>query len=299
MTTSIGMVVVTRDRRAELLATLDHLRETFRGRGSRASAATGEAARELPALVVVDNGSSDGTARAVGAAHPWCQVIELQENRGAAGRTIGVRALGTDLVAFADDDSWWPPDSLDRAVELFDTYPGMGLLAAEVRLEPSGERDQVCALMARSTYGSPPGVDLPGPAVLGFVACGAVVRRTSYLEVGGFHPRFGIGGEETLLALDLAAAGWGCAYVDAVVAHHRPSPSRDPARRAAVVARNALWTDMLRRPFDVVAAHAHRLAERATTDEAAARGLAWAIDGAPDLWGERRPLPQWLEHQLP
>jgi GT2 family glycosyltransferase len=298
MTTSIGMVVVTRDRCAELVGTLDHLRATFRGRGPRGSAASAAGARELPALVVVDNGSSDGTARAVGAAHPWCQVIELQENLGAAGRTVGAQALGTDLVAFVDDDSWWPPTSLDRAVELFDAHPGMGLLAAQVRLEPTGERDQVCALMERSPHSPPPGVDLPGPAVLGFVACGAVVRRTSYLEVGGFHPRFGIGGEETLLALDLAAAGWGCAYVDAVVAHHRPSPSRDPARRAAVVARNALWTDMLRRPFDVVAAHAQRLAEQATVDDASARGLAWAIDGAPALWGERRPLPPWLERQL-
>jgi GT2 family glycosyltransferase len=249
--------------------------------------------------VVVDNGSSDGTAGAVRAAHPWCHVIELRENLGGAGRTVGVRALRTDLVAFADDDSWWPPASLDLAVELFDRHPQMGLLAAQVQLEPGGARDEVCALMEQSPYGPPPGVDLPGPAVLGFVACGAVVRRTSYLEVGGFHPRFGIGGEETLLALDLAAAGWGCAYVDAVVAHHRPSPSRDPGRRAAVVARNALWTDMLRRPFDVVAAHAQRLADLATVDEACARGLAWAMEDAPDLWSERRPLPAWLERQLP
>ncbi len=55
--------------------------------------------------------------------------------------------------------------------------------------------------------------DLPGPPVLGFLACAAIVRRKAYLEVGGFDPRMMIGGEEELLAADLASAGWGLAYV--------------------------------------------------------------------------------------
>jgi hypothetical protein len=42
--------------------------------------------------------------------------------------------------------------------------------------------------------------DLPGPPVLGFVACGAVVRRSAYLAVGGFSPVVFFLGEETLLA---------------------------------------------------------------------------------------------------
>jgi GT2 family glycosyltransferase len=291
MTTSIAIVIASRDRRDELLATLQRLRIMLGGSDLLDPV-------EPPTVVVVDNGSSDGTSDAVRSVHPWCHVVALEENLGAAGRTAGVRAAGTDLIAFADDDSWWPPDSLVRAVELFEAHPRMGLLAARVRLEPTGEDDPVCALLERSPYEAPPGVLLPGPPVLGFVACGAVVRRTSYLEVGGFHPRFGIGGEETLLALDLSAAGWGCAYVGSVVAHHQPSTSRDPAHRATVVVRNALWTDVLRRPFDVVSAHAAWLTERAAHDEAAAAGLAAAVDGATDLWAERRLLPAWLEGQL-
>jgi N-acetylglucosaminyl-diphospho-decaprenol L-rhamnosyltransferase len=37
--------------------------------------------------------------------------------------------------------------------------------------------------------------------VLGFVACGAVVRRSAFLEADGFHPRFEVGGEESILVL--------------------------------------------------------------------------------------------------
>jgi GT2 family glycosyltransferase len=82
----------------------------------------------------------------------------------------------------------------------------------------------VCQEMADSPL--QPADDLPGPPLLGFIACGAVVRRDAFLEVGGFDARLGVGGEEELLALDLAARGWGLAYVDEVVAHHYPSPSR-------------------------------------------------------------------------
>lgn len=58
----------------------------------------------------------------------------------------------------------------------------------------------------------------------------------------------GLGGEEQLLAIDLAATGWGLAYVDAILAHHHPSPVRDRATRRRCVGRNDLWTSRLRRP---------------------------------------------------
>jgi GT2 family glycosyltransferase len=206
--------------------------------------------------------------------------------------------LGTDLVAVADDDSWWPAPSLARAAALFDEFPRMGLLAGRVLVGPDGVDDPVCRLMADSPYRPPPGVVLPGPAVLGFVACGAVLRRSAFLEVGGFHPRYGVGGEEALLALDLAAAGWGCAYVADVVARHHPSPSRDPERRRAVMVRNDLWTTMLRRPMAVLVEHAHRVALRARHDRAVLAGLDEALEGAEQLWPERRVLPPWLERQL-
>jgi GT2 family glycosyltransferase len=134
--------------------------------------------------------------------------------------------------------------------------------------------------------------------VLGFVACGAIVRRSAFLEVDGFHPRYGVGGEEALLALDLAAAGWGCAYVPDITAHHHPSPRRDPDRRRSVMVRNDLWTTMLRRPLPVLFDEIDRLVDAAAHDRAVAVGLAEAIDGAADLWGGRRVLPPWLEQQL-
>ena len=97
--------------------------------------------------------------------------------------------------------------------------------------------------MERSPLVSPPG--FPGRAVLGFVACGALVRRSAYWPWVGFHPRLGIGSEEALLALDRAAAGWELQYIEEIVAHyHRAdtdgprshAPQRDPQRDLGGVA---------------------------------------------------------------
>jgi hypothetical protein len=137
--------------------------------------------------------------------------------------------------------------------------------------------------------------DLPGPSVLGFLACGAVVRRRAYLNAGGFEPRFGVGGEEHLLALDLAAAGWGLAYVEQVVAHHHPSPDAAGRRdRRSVQLRNGIWAAWLRRPAGTALSRSAALVATSLRERrpgvvlGAARGLPWVLR-------ERRRLPAEVE----
>jgi GT2 family glycosyltransferase len=217
----VSVVIVTRDRRAELERTLSHLARL----------------PERPDVIVVDNGSRDGTREAVAAR--GLKVVALDEDAGAAGRTAGVLAADTPYVAFCDDDSWWAPGALSHAAALLDAHPSVGLLAAHVLL-PGGQPDPVCDAMAASPL--PPRPGLPGPRVLGFIACGAIVRRDAYLAAGGFPAGRGIGGEERPLAAALAERGWDLVYVPELMAHHHPSTRRDPGRRVAVNARNDVLT---------------------------------------------------------
>jgi GT2 family glycosyltransferase len=242
---------------------------------------------------VVDNGSTDGTAELVRTHHPDVQVVGLRRNRGAAARTVGARLVDSPYVAFSDDDSWWAPGALARAVQLLDRHPRLAVLAARVLLGPGRRLDPVCQEMADSPL--QPADDLPGPPLLGFIACGAVVRRDAFLEVGGFDARLGVGGEEELLALDLAARGWGLAYVDEVVAHHYPSPSRDPADRRRLLVRNALWSAWLRRPLGGAARQTAHLAALAVHQPGAWPGVLLAMGGLPWVLRERRPVPRDLE----
>ena len=274
------MVVLSRDRGDELLHTLERL----------------SSLPERPPLLVVDNGSRDSSPARVAAEFPEVRLISLAGNRGAAARTVGARAARTEFVAFSDDDSWWEPGALAAAVRLFDRHPGLGLVAGRVLVGADERLEPTCAAMASSPLHTGP--DLPGPRVMGFVACGAIVRRNAYLAVGGFHPRYGVGGEEALLAADLAAAGWELVYVEDLVAHHHPSPSRDRGVRRANAVRNDLWSAWLRRRWPVAIRRSAGLVAGARGDAAGRRGVRAAVAGLPWVLSERNVIPATVAADL-
>lgn len=276
----VSVVVITRNRRDELLANLPRLLEL----------------PELPPVIVVDNGSDDGTVEAVSAAHPDVEVAAAGRNLAAAGRNLGVAMATTPYVSFADDDSWWEPGSLSAAVRLLDAHPRVALLAAKVLVGPDRVPDPVCKAMAASPLPRPP--DLPGPPVLGFIACGAVVRVAAYQAVGGFDELMGVGGEEQLLAADLAAAGWASCYVDDLVAVHMPSPVRDRQARRRQVIRNELWFAWLRRRWPAAAARTASVTRAAWSDASARGALIDALARVPEVVRRRRPLPAELDQQF-
>jgi len=274
------VVVATRNRSRSLLASLEKL----------------VALPERPHVIVVDNASSDDTRASVARSFPEITVIALDHNTGGAARTAGAEHAATPYVAFSDDDSWWAPGAIARAAELFEEYPRLGLIAGRILVGREQRLDDTCAVMASSPLGKD--ADLPGPSVLGFIACGAIVRRDAYLETGGFRSRLSVGGEEELLAVDLAERGWGLAYVPEVVAHHHPSHQRDEHGRRRVVTRNALWSVWLRRRARGAARQTWRLMRGSVNDPAGRAGMADAMRGLPWVLRERRPVSARLEAQL-
>jgi GT2 family glycosyltransferase len=262
----VTVVVMSRDRRQDLLATLPR--------------------HEAP-VVLVDNGSTDGTVEAVRAALPQVTVLPLTENVGARARTIGAGHAGTEFVAFADDDSWWAPGDLARAAAVMRAHPRLAVLNARVLVGPEERLDPLCAELATSPLGTPP--HLPGPRLLGFIGCAAMVRTEAFLAVGGFDPVVRFPGEEERLSLDLAAAGWDIAYVDSVTVHHHPSPRRhDPATRRTAIWRSRLLTAVMRLPVgDVVRTVTAALRAGA----AERRGLWRALPDLPAALRLRRRLP--------
>ena len=247
-------------------------------------------ARHSGPVVLVDNGSTDGTPRLVAEHFPDVELVALGENRGAVARNIGVRRAGTPYVAFADDDSWWAPGATGLAAQVLDEHPGVGLLAARILVGGPEREDPVCAVMAASPLPRAPG--LPGPPVLGFLACGAVVRREAFLSAGGFDPVVFFMGEEERLALDLRAAGWQLCYVPTVVAHHHPPAARADQAKLVRAERNRLLTALMRRPWPVVAGEVVRALAGGPVPQAGVRaGLA----AVPDALMARRPLPGGVE----
>jgi GT2 family glycosyltransferase len=275
----ITIVVLTYNRCDEVCRTLQHLLALPEG---------------CP-VIVIDNGSADGTASTVRARFPSVNVVSLDDNRGAAGRNVGIERAGTPYVALCDDDTWWAPGALSRAADLLDAHPRLALVTGRVLVGKEAREDPTCAVMAATPLTS---MRCPGFPVLGFLAGAVVLRRASFLAVGGFHPRFFLGGEERLVAVDLTARGEDLAYVPDVVAHHDPSPRRNAPGRRRLLARNALWFAVLRRPWPVVAGELWRLTAAAIRDGDARRGLVQAVAGLRWTWRERVPLPPAVERRI-
>lgn len=279
-TPAVGVVVITWNRREEALRCVDRLVRL----------------PERPPVVLVDNGSTDGTAQAVRAAYPQVDVVALDHNAGAVARNVGVERIGTRHVAFCDDDTWWEPGSVARAAEVLDAHPRLAVLTARIVVEPSGVDDPITVELRDSPVEGPDW--LPGPALGSFLAGASVVRSEAFLACGGFSARLWLGGEEELLAADLAAAGWELCYLPELVVHHQASRLRDPSHRRRVGLRNTLWFTWLRRSPTAVVRRTWGLAVTVPRDRTSVLAALDALRGLPWVLRERRRLPDHAERRF-
>lgn len=166
-------------------------------------------------LIVVDNGSSDGTRAVAEAARsrlPVTYVHEPEPNRGAA-RNRGISRASGETVVFVDDDVWLPVRFLASHA------------AAQAHDGPRAVSGPIINV---------PGYDVrprPAPANFSrafFCTCNVSVPRAALEAAGGFDERFRLyGWEDTELGLRLREAGVRRAFAwDAYLYHIKP-PSAD------------------------------------------------------------------------
>jgi N-acetylglucosaminyl-diphospho-decaprenol L-rhamnosyltransferase len=219
----VSIVILTWNSRALLEACLAAL-----------PAATAPLATEV---IVIDNGSVDGTA-AVLAAHPDVVTIANPTNRGVApGRNQGLRAARGEFVALLDVDTVPAPGAFATLVARLRAAHDVGLVGPKLigvdgRLQYSCRRfptlvDKLCRrLPARIGRALIDDVELrwwdhAGVRRVDYVigAC-QLIRRTALDEVGLLDERIFYGPEDVDLCLRMHQAGWSVEYVpDAVVMH--------------------------------------------------------------------------------
>ncbi|PXY27324.1 glycosyltransferase family 2 protein [Prauserella muralis] len=280
MNQRVTVVMMTHNRRDEALRTL-------------------EAMTSLPdaaPIIVADNASTDGTADAIAERHPGVELLRCDRNLGALARNLAVQHVRTPYVSFCDDDTRWQPGSLHRAAGLLDAHPGLASVTGRCLVEPDLTEDPITPELRHSPVRGPDW--LPGPALLGVMAGLTTFRVAAFREVGGFSPRMWLGGEEELLAIDLAARGWWMCWAEDVVIHHAPSRQRDPRRRRQLGIRNTLWTQWLRRPLRSAARRTAAVLRSAPADRATLAAVAEALRGLPWVLRERRVVPAAVEQGL-
>jgi GT2 family glycosyltransferase len=179
-------------------------------------------------VVVVDNGSTDGSLELLAERGSEVRTIELGRNTGFAfAVNRGIEAVGAELVALVNNDVVLEPDWLERMTATLTAHPEAASVASKmVDMDDPGvlydagdflRRDGACEQRGRFERddGS---YDRPGEA---FSACAGagLYRREAVLAAGGFDERYFAYLEDVDLGLRLRLRGWTCRYEPAV-AHH-------------------------------------------------------------------------------
>jgi len=188
-------------------------------------------------VVVVDDGSSDGSAatiHALAAAHPSAvQAAILPRNGGASNaRNVGAALCSSPWIAFLDSDDVWLPGA------------ARALLTAGM----TTGADVIVGHFARVEHGRPPGepeCGWSGTDIRAGLASGGVigpswsiVRREDVFEVAGFDPSFHNCNDWDFYTR-LAAAGATFARIDDTVALYRTVPGDRLVNDTGIGARNA------------------------------------------------------------
>jgi glycosyltransferase involved in cell wall biosynthesis len=135
-------------------------------------------------VIVVDDGSTDGTVEAAHAIDDRRVTVMSQPNAGvSAARNTGAQAARGRYVAFLDSDDLWLPHKLERQLEILEREPGVhavqaGVIFVDDALEPLSVR--------RCVDWSDPLLDTLYFRNLPAFPSTVVFRREKLLERGGF-----------------------------------------------------------------------------------------------------------------
>lgn len=190
-------------------------------------------------VVVVDNGSEDGSADAVAAEHPDVRLVRLPENLGfAGGMNVGARtafAEGADAVVLLNNDMEVEPGFVEPLVQALRTDPATAAACAQILLagEPARVWYAGAAFDPRRghqgrnvRHGKPP---LPptAPPYATDRACGGAMLFTAatYRRIGLFDEALFAYAEDTDWSLRARRAGMHSVVVPASVVHHAVSAS--------------------------------------------------------------------------
>lgn len=234
------MVVVTWNRRDLLRACLQSL--------------TRQNLNQPFEVVVVDNGSDDGSLQMVVAEFGKCakfrlEVIRNAENRGfCAANNQGFAATKAEFIALLNNDAEAEPEWLDRLASALAGRGDVGMAASKILVYEDPRRiDKAGHLIypdgqnrGRGTGELDQGQYDRVEEVLWPDGCAAMYRRAMLDEIGGFDEDFFAYADDAELGLRARIAGWKCLYIpDARVRHHRGATlGVRSTRRLALIERN-------------------------------------------------------------
>jgi GT2 family glycosyltransferase len=204
-------------------------------------------------VIIVDNGSTDGSVDMVRSDFPWLEtVIENEKNAGfAKACNQGIEAASGDLVALLNNDTETHPDWLAELVKAAEAYPDAGMFASKTLLfdrrdtiDTTGHliyrdglnRGRGRLEIDRGQYDDKTDVFFPSGAA-------ALYRRKMFDEIGLFDEHHFAYGDDIDIGIRGRLAGWKCVFVPGAIVYHMYSATtgKYSPMKLYLVERNRLW----------------------------------------------------------
>jgi GT2 family glycosyltransferase len=190
-------------------------------------------------VLITADGCTDDTVDVASRELPGVRLFVNELGQGSVvSRDRMIREARGDLVLALDDDSY--PEQLDciaRFVPIFENRPQLAVLHFPQRT------DEYPATLEQQEFD-------PERLTHSFANSGAVLRRSTYLQLPGFESRFFHMYEEPDYALQCVAAGYEVLFSPVVtIRHHYSGQAREEIRIHHRHARNEFWSTLMRCPF--------------------------------------------------
>jgi len=189
-------------------------------------------------IIVVDNGSTDGSSTLIKESFPSVKLIRLNNNVGVGrGKNIGIQNAQGDVLIFIDDDAFFVDrNSTKLIVNRLLSEENLGLIGCKIFNLPKNGIDRkeiprrdkkIIEHEHETTY---------------FVGTGFALKRKVIESVGLFPEDYFYSGEELDLSFRMIEAGFKIIYFPKVVVYHNVSPKGRPVwQRSYYLTRNRIW----------------------------------------------------------
>ncbi len=201
-------------------------------------------------IIVVDNGSTDGTGNWLRECWPNVKCVELTQNQGfSGGVNVGISAAGGNDVILVNNDTQAAPGWLNALIKASLSHPEYHIFASRVlmaetphRIDTAGDGFTIAGFGYKIGWLQPDGPEYDySREIFSASGCAVYIRREVFRTIGIFDEQFFAFGEDLDFSFRARLAGFRVMYTPDARIYHSVRATASPVNTLFWYHRNLIW----------------------------------------------------------